>query len=87
VDESAASGRHARCRECCNRRLRDWGAANADAVERYRFARGVGLHEFVSANPECGKTFTARKGNARTCGKVCRDRLRYLRRTGADVPG
>jgi len=81
ADERNPTGLHPWCRSCCREYGQRWRAANAETVERYRAARRIGLHQLVCQNPECGKTFTARQGNAKTCGKVCRDRARYLRRT------
>ena len=74
------SGRQGKCKECSSAYHREWREHNRATVERYNAERRVGLHELVCAN--CGKSFTARQGNAKTCGKPCRDRLRYLRRKG-----
>jgi ferric-dicitrate binding protein FerR (iron transport regulator) len=83
------SGRYPVCRECVGAYNRQWREANPEHVARYQaakraqYAAGLEPLERKCMNPDCGKTFTPSRRDAKTCSKACRDRVRYLKRKSA----
>jgi len=79
----------ARRRECRAAGVKAWREANPEAVDAYNadrrrdYAEARGSLERECANPDCGRTFTPSRKDAKTCSQRCRDRLAYLRRKAA----
>ena len=90
-DKNNPTGLHPWCRSCVSAYSREWREANPEAVARYQaqqraeYAAERGPLERGCVNPECGRTFTPTRRDARTCSKTCRDRMAYLRRKGRCV--
>jgi hypothetical protein len=61
-----------RCVVCGNAVLR---------LSREAYAASRGSLERVCLNPDCGRTFTPTRIDAKRWSRKCRDRLAYLRRT------
>jgi hypothetical protein len=76
------------CRPCHVAATRAWRERNRDyidarnAARRAEYAAKHGGLERACANPECGRTFTPSRRDARTCSRACRGRLACLRRKG-----
>lgn len=85
-NEAMVSGLHPWCRQCVSDYAREWREANRGYVEAYNadrraeYAAARGPLERTCANPECGRTFTPSRRDAKTCTQKCRSRYSHLRR-------
>ena len=85
-DASRRSGLYPICRSCVSAAGRAWREKNAEHVaaqnelRRLEYQEARGDLTRTCENPDCAKTFTPSRVDAKFCSRKCRDRQKYLRK-------